>query len=240
MSGSQLTSSLKRGSPTLSISDSVAGAGSSPTRSRCAQRSGALVEARARELVERLGDLGGERQPQPPAALARRAARAPRAAPRRSSRARSARPPGACRRSTRPTQPVVACGQPALDVGRDLQPRVALDDALDVGRGLVGLQRPPLLAPPSRSGGPGIAAHGVDDLAAVGEGEDHGLVAVAVDAQLDVVDGVGFAHAQSRLDGRIHVRSAADGPAPVPRAAPRPRRRAADARRLRRRGSRTG
>ena len=42
MSGSQLTSSVKRGSPTLSISDSVAGAGAWSTCSRVAQRSARL------------------------------------------------------------------------------------------------------------------------------------------------------------------------------------------------------
>ena len=42
-----------------------------------------------------------------------------------------------------------------------------------------------------------MVADGVDHLAHVREGEDHGLVAVAVVAELDVVDGVGFAHQHS-------------------------------------------
>jgi hypothetical protein len=52
-----LTSSVKRGSPTLSTSARFAGAGARPDLqpARAAQR--ALVEPRAAQLQQRLGDL---------------------------------------------------------------------------------------------------------------------------------------------------------------------------------------
>ena len=154
---------------------------------------GTLVEARALHLVERLRDLRVERQPQPAAArvgqrrqLLRQLARdrLEREAPGAAELARAHAPDPAGDR----------LGQPRLDLRRDLQPVVALDHALDVGRGAVGLQRPPLLGVPVEAAA-GDRADGVDHLAHVREGEDHGLVPVAVAAELDVVDGVGFAHA---------------------------------------------
>ena len=188
----------------------------------------ALVEARALHLAQLVRHLGGERQPQPPAALLgdRRQLVGQLAGDRLEHEAPAAEQLAGAHA---PDPPGDRLGQPGMDVGVDLQPAVALDHALDVGRRAVGLQRPPLLAVPVEAAA-GDAAHGVDDLAHVGKREDHGLVAVAVAAELDVVDGIRFAHHTEAR--RRSVRSAADGPAPLPRAAPRPRPAAADARRL--------
>ena len=75
--------------------------------------------------------------------------------------------------------------QPLLDVRRDLELREALDHALDVGGGGVRARRPPLLGLPVEAPARD-RAHGVDDVGAVREREDDGLVARGVASQLDV------------------------------------------------------
>ena len=97
---------------------------------------------------------------------------------------------------TRPTQPMVARASQCSTSGATFSDGWRSITPLMYGAVCVGLQRPPLLRLPVEAPARD-RAHGVDDLAAVGEGEDDGLVAVAVDAQLDVVDGVGFAHGRS-------------------------------------------
>ena len=86
--------------------------------------------------------------------------------------------------------------------GATQQRRVALDHALDVRRGGVGLRRPPLLRVPVEAAARD-RAHGVDHVGPVGEREDDVRVAVAVGAELDVVSGLHETH------GTVH------GSAPV-------------------------
>ena len=180
-----------------------------PARPAAASRSA----ARACRAARRAARAAPRRSP------ARTAATAARRAPPRRPRARPASSPEIVSSTnaprpfsraapTRPTQPLVASASHAVTVRRDEQRRVALDHALDVRRGGVGLRRPPLLRVPVEAAA-GDRAHGVDDVGAVGEREHDVLVPVAVGAELDVVSGLhethGTVHGTAPLGCHDHV-----------------------------------
>jgi uncharacterized membrane protein YdjX (TVP38/TMEM64 family) len=83
--------------------------------------------------------------------------------------------------------------EPLLDVGRDEQLREALDHALDVGGGGVGLHRRPLLGLPVEAAARD-RPHGVHDVRPVREGEDDRVLTLRVAPQLDVVDRICSSH----------------------------------------------
>ena len=225
MSGSQLTSSVKRGSPTLSTSASVAGAGSRPTCSRVAQRSARLSSRAPRSSSSASATVLGERQPEPPAALlgdrgevlgqlARDRLQHERAAPVEPRRAdapdpAAASPPRASR--------VTSGGR--VSAGK------RSEHALDVRRRRVGLRRPPLLRVPVEAAA-GDRAHGIDDVGAVGEREHDVVVPVPVGAELDVVGGLHETH--GTVHGSAPASRCLDACAwPASTARSRPRRRGA-------------
>ena len=157
VSGSQLTSSVKRGSPTLSTSASVAGAGSWPTCSRVAQRS-ARLSSRAPRSSSSASAISCENgsHSRPPRSSARRELVRQLAGDRlQHERAAPVEPRGA----DAPDPAARRLGQPrASPRRRDEQRRVALDHALDVRRGGVGLRRPPLLRVPVEAAARGSRA----------------------------------------------------------------------------------
>ena len=195
MSGSQLTSSVKRGSPTLSTSASVAGAGSWPTCSLPAQRSARLSSRapRSSSSASAVSCANGSQSRPPRSSAARRELVGQLAGDRlQHERAAPVEPRGAD--AADPAARRVR--QPRADLVGDDQRRVALDHALDVRRGGVGLRRPPLLRVPVEPAARD-RAHRVDDVGPVGEREDHVRVAVAVGAELDVLSGLHEAHETS-------------------------------------------
>ena len=164
MSGSQLTSSVKRGSPTLSTSDERRRRRVPPDLQAVAQRSARLSSRAPAQLEQRLGDR-----------LRRTAATAARRAPPRRrelvgqlagdrlehERAAAAQPRGADAADPAARR----LGEPRGHRVGDEQRRVALDHALDVRRGGVGLRRPPLLRVPVEAAARD-RAHRVDDVGA--------------------------------------------------------------------------
>ena len=185
MSGSQLTSSVKRGSPTLSTSASVAGAGAWSTWSRVAQRS-ARVSSRAPRSSSSASAIARENgsHSRPPRSSASKLLR--QLAGDRLEHERAARRPAAPRRRARPSRwsPRRATRSPrrrtSSDGWRSITP-------LTYGAVASRLRRPPLLRVPVEAAA-GDRAHGVDDVGAVGEREHDVLVPVPVGAELDVVN----------------------------------------------------
>ena len=159
------------------------------------------VHPRAAQLQQPVRGRSRERQPQPPAPHDRRRTELRRQParhgvehePPRALVPRGRHPPEPAHRGRR---------KPLHHLGGGAQRRMALEDPADVGRGGVRAQRPPLLRVPVEAPS-GDRAHGVDDLRAIGKREDHGLVAVTVTPQLDVVDGIRGAH---HVHGSPHTR----------------------------------
>ncbi len=176
---------------------------------RAAQR--ARVQPRARQVQQRVGDLLGERQPAPVPTLLGDGEQLLRQV---TGDAVEHEPAGArAPRGGHAADPALdrAC-EPFRHVGRDLELREALDHALDVGGGGVSARRPPLLGLPVEAA-PGDRAHGVDDVRAVREGEDHGLVPVGVAPELDVRDRIGGAHPPTvASDSVVRARGARSSP----------------------------
>ena len=201
MSGSQLTSSWKRGSPTDLRVDERGRRRHAADQQALLAAGRALVQPRAGHVLERAGDVLGEGQRLARARPRRPAPPAGRAARRRCARAGRRRAPSWRPAVTLPTQPRTALASHASTSSVVDQPVVLLEHALHVGRGRVRARDPPLarlpVEPPPRD-----RAHRVHHVRPVREREHHVLVPVAVAAQRDV----------RRLLDRLHRRLSAPRP----------------------------